>query len=291
MPSLLYQAPPPLKRSLREGSLQIDDDTQIFYQYATQPQATELIILVHGYSEHSDCYLAMMNWYFKQGYHVACFDVRGHGLSSGDRGYIDHFKAYSSDLHQVITTLQQQCRPRDTHCIAHSNGGLMLCYYLLTHDKAHHFKRVVLSAPYLGTNPNVLPIQPIQWLMRRLLSVYRKLAIPTKSDGNKLTHDSTIIKKISADKKRLQTTSIAWYCAAKEAQEIVIKRAKYWPNSALLMITAEQDALADNDKLHQFFELIPIAQKQSFTPPNTFHELLNEVNREQIYQRILDWIK
>ena len=291
MPSLLYQPSQRLKRALREDTLHTDDTTEIYYQYAKQNQNAEIIVFIHGYSEHSDCYLSVMSYFFNQGYHVAALDIRGHGLSSGRRGYIEHFKAYSSDLHQVLTVLQQQCQPKSINLIAHSNGGLLTSYYLLTHEKAHPIHRVVLSAPYLGTHPKLLPIQPIQWTLRQLAKLYPTLSIPKKTKKIQLTHDESILKKIAADKKRLNATSVAWFLAAKEAQDTVFKRAKHWPNIPALIIIAENDVLADNSKTQQFFEIISSKGKMTLTPPDAYHEVLNESDRVSTYELILDWIK
>ncbi len=290
MPSLNYPASAELKRSLYESTLQIDDTTEIYYQYAKQSKSAELIVFIHGYSEHSDCYLSVMSWFFQRGYHVACFDVRGHGLSSGRRGFIEHFKAYSRDLHQVLTAIQQQCQPRGINLLAHSNGGLLTCYYLLTHEKAHNLQRVILSAPYLGSHPKLLPIKPIQWAITQAVRFHPTLQLPNKSKGIKLTHDQHMIEKIAADKKRLNATSIAWFLAAKEAHETVLKCAKHWPEIPVLIVMAENDVLADNLKTQQFFDAIPHPNKQCITLPNAYHEVLNETNRETTYQEILDWI-
>ncbi len=290
MPSFIYPATAELKRALRESTLQTDDDTEIYYQYAKQPNNAELIIFIHGYSEHSDCYLSIMSWFFQRGYHVASFDVRGHGLSSGERGFITHFKTYSSDLHQVITAIQQQCQSRTINLLAHSNGGLLTCYYLLTHEKAHHPQRLILSAPYLGTHPKILPIKPLQWFLTQATKLYPKLLLPKKAKHVNLTHDESIMKKIAADKKRLNATSILWFLAAKEAQDTVFKCAKHWPNIPVLMITAENDVLADNQKIQQFFDTIPSPGKLTIAPPGAYHEVLNELDRETTYQHILDWL-
>ena len=291
MPSSIYPATAELKRALRESTLQTDDDTEIYYQYAKQSNNAELILFIHGYSEHSDCYLSIMSWFFQRGYHVASFDVRGHGLSSGERGFITHFKTYSSDLHQVITAIQQQCQSRTINLLAHSNGGLMACYYLLTHKKAHQPQRLILSAPYLGTHPNILPIKPLQWLLTQATKLYPKLSLPKKTKHINLTHDESMMKKITADKKRLKATSISWFLAAKDAQDTVFKCAKHWPNIPILMIMAENDALADNQKIQQFFETITSHGKHAISPPNAYHEVLNEADRLTTYENILNWIQ
>ena len=62
-----------------------------------------------------------------------------------------------------------------------------------------------------------------------------------------------MMKKIIADKKRLKATSISWFLAAKDAQDTVFKCAKHWPNIPILMIMAENDVLADNQKKPTIF--------------------------------------
>ena len=167
----------------------------------------------------------------------------------------------------------------------------MACYYLLTHEKAHQPQRLILSAPYLGTHPKILPIKPLQWLLTQATKLYPKLSLPKKAKHVDLTHDENIMKKIAADKKRLNATSVAWFLAAKDAQETVFKCAKHWPNIPILMIMAENDVLADNQKIQQFFETITSHGKHAISPPNAYHEVLNEADRLTTYENILNWIQ
>lgn len=82
-----------------EAIIKTSDGQRLLYKYATQKKPSSLLIFIHGYSDHSGSLDRVMRWFFDMGYHVATFDVRGHGKSSARRGYVDHYDYYSNDLH------------------------------------------------------------------------------------------------------------------------------------------------------------------------------------------------
>src|SRR5688572_6506235 len=60
------------------------------HRFSVQPDGLTLarLVIVHGYGEHSARYGEFMRWMAGRG--VACysFDFRGHGRSSGRRGFV-----------------------------------------------------------------------------------------------------------------------------------------------------------------------------------------------------------
>jgi hypothetical protein len=64
------------------------------------PKAT--VIIVHGYLDHSGLYGRLIRWSLEQNYNVICFDLPGHGLSSGEPANIDSFATYTHIFRQVI---------------------------------------------------------------------------------------------------------------------------------------------------------------------------------------------
>lgn len=69
-----------------------------------QPQQDKgkTLIVLHGYFDHSGLFGKLIRWGLEQGYQVHCFDLPGHGLSSGEAGAIGHFDQYSHILATII---------------------------------------------------------------------------------------------------------------------------------------------------------------------------------------------
>ena len=143
--------------AIEHDYLLLPDQTRLFYRIAKQNTAAPLLFFVHGYSDHSGSFTRIMTWFYQQGYHVGSFDVRGHGKSSGDRGYIDHYDTYSHDFHAILSHIKECCNPTQINLIAHSNGGLITTYYQLTHPTPIYMHHIVLCAPYLGLHTHSTP--------------------------------------------------------------------------------------------------------------------------------------
>src|SRR5258705_13765516 len=55
-------------------------------------------VMVHGYAEHIGRYREVAHVLAADGWGVLGFDQRGHGRSTGRRGYVEHFTDYLDDL-------------------------------------------------------------------------------------------------------------------------------------------------------------------------------------------------
>jgi alpha-beta hydrolase superfamily lysophospholipase len=123
---------------------------QLVVQVLRQPQAAQVMLLVHGYLDHIGLYGHMIRYALERGYSVVAFDLPGHGLSSGERVVIDDF----SDYCHAIENVRMQCSflPGRWRVIAQSTGGAAVLEYMLRHPQ--DFDRVVMLAPL---------VRPVGW--------------------------------------------------------------------------------------------------------------------------------
>jgi alpha-beta hydrolase superfamily lysophospholipase len=61
-----------------------------------EPRARMLI--VHGIGEHSGRYEHVGSFFAERGLSVSSFDLRGHGLSTGERVHVESFDEYLDDV-------------------------------------------------------------------------------------------------------------------------------------------------------------------------------------------------
>ena len=108
-------------------------------------QATVLIL--HGYFDHSGIMKHLIRNCLKRQLAVVCFDLPGHGLSSGVTANIDDFSEYAEVLDDVI----RFCRPfipGTISAVGHSAGSAVLFEYLYQHQgEANLPARVIMVAP------------------------------------------------------------------------------------------------------------------------------------------------
>jgi len=119
---------------------------EICCHYFYPEKFSEVVILIHGYLDHTGNSRNLINHPFKHGYAVAAFDLPGHGLSDGDRGVIIDFSDYAECFELFMNTLTfSDCQVKKS-VVAHSTGCSVLIEYLKT-VKVKQYRRIILAAP------------------------------------------------------------------------------------------------------------------------------------------------
>ena len=154
------------------------DKMQIFWRcwLPQDGQPKGIVILCHGLSEHSGRYGAFAASLIKSGFGVYALDHQGHGLSEGDRSYVNRFQDLVQDVLQFTDIVKGQHvqLARRFFLVGHSMGGLIAVHTVLAN--AQQYAGVVLSAPALKPDPKTAT--PFIKAVARVLSyVFPKLAL------------------------------------------------------------------------------------------------------------------
>jgi lysophospholipase len=131
---------------------------------------------------------------------VVAFDWRGQGLSDRtlpdrEKGHIDSFETYVSDLRLFLDTVMAPEAPRPILALCHSMGGHIFLRFLARHGSAP-FAAAVLTAPMTGLRQEGL-LRTVLRLSPPLPAIERRYifgagpfaAARHKFAGNVLTHD------------------------------------------------------------------------------------------------------
>lgn len=113
---------------------------------ADDPQ--RLVVLVHGYGEHSGRYDHVARALVARGSEVVGPDHVGHGRTGGEPAVVEDFEAVVDDLHEVV------CQTRGdlpVVMVGHSMGGLIATRYAQRHRE--ELAGLVLSGPAVGLGP------------------------------------------------------------------------------------------------------------------------------------------
>ena len=168
-----------------------------------QPDATDTLLLVHGYLDHVGLFTHLIRFGLERGYNVLAFDLPGHGLSSGQQAGIDDFSHYSAAIRDVrnASSLDQQ----PMRVIAQSTGGAALV------DLASHgpwpFEQTVLLAPL---------VRPANWWQVRLMHTlaHRFIdGVPRKFAEN--STDLNFLEFIQRDPMQSTRIQVSWVGALK----------------------------------------------------------------------------
>src|SRR5687768_12588636 len=88
---------------------------------AEKPKA--IVCLVHGHGEHIGRYRHVGEALAKAGYMLLAFDLRGHGLSGGQRGHAPSYESLLDDIADFLSDAKRRYPDVPVFLYGHSMGG------------------------------------------------------------------------------------------------------------------------------------------------------------------------
>lgn len=251
------------------------------------------VVVVHGYGEHSGRYAALVDRLLAAGYGVSLFDLRGHGLSPGPRGYVRAFEDYLDDLGRFMARERAHYTERPTFLLGHSMGALIAAHWscLDPASSARHgvaqFAGLILSGAPLKINERIHP-----WL-QRLSGPIGFLAprLPTvRLDERALSRDVAVVEQFRDDPLtfhgRMPARTGAEIVRASKRIGGLIERLTV----PVLLMHGTADRLADPEGSRLGRERAASSDKTLKLYPGLYHEIFNEPEREQVFDDLVSWL-
>lgn len=253
----------------------------LFYQSWTSPKARATLVLTHGIAEHSEAYHELAVDLVPRGWDLYAFDLRGHGRSDGRRGYIDDFNRFHRDLDKFVRYLRSgplKGSKLPMIMVGHSMGGLITLRYLIEQGEAAPAVACVLSSPALGIS---MPIPPLkEFAASALMKFLPQVTLPNDIPYDKLTHIETRWKKYETDVLRHDKISPAMYFGMLDGFEKVNAGAERL-QMPTLVIAAGDERIVSRPAIEAFFLKIGAEKKKLIIYENSYHEVLNDIERDR----------
>lgn len=258
---------------------------ELFAQCWLPPSSPRgLVVLVHGFGEHSDRYRHLVAALLKGGYAVYGFDHRGHGRSPGKRGHTDRFSDFIEDVQQVVLRSKADYPDLPLFLFGHSVGGLVALQYALLHPQG--LAGVIASAPLLA-KPNISPlVLTVAGLLSRLIPTF---ALDTRLDPSTISRDPAEVQRYKSDPLVHSKTSARAGAEGMAALEWVQAHAGEL-RVPLLLYHGAGDRLVPIEGSRSFFANAGSADKTFHELPGAFHESHNDLEREALFQIIVAWL-
>lgn len=262
------------------------DGRRLFFRHVQPAEYRGVIMLLHGYREHSGRYLETIRRFAERGYAVFCPDHRGFGRSEHIAGDIESIEAVSKDI-AILTTLAKQSCPGDsTIIVGHSLGGLLALYQLLNHHDEYDL--AVLSGPA------VLPPPGTNALLSAIAGLVARFApqLPVQEiDLTRATRDDAMIARDDAD-----TTLYRGRVRARTGNE-VLKTQRHVLESIeqislpILLLHGSDDRIIDPKASEIVYEGVRSKEKERIVFPGLYHEVFNEPERDKVFKTVFSWIE
>ena len=271
------------KRS--EGFFEGYQDAKLFFQVWDPPAAANgLLVITHGHGEHSEAYHRLIKALEPLGYRILAWDLRGHGRSSGQRGYVASFLDYVRDFeafHNQVVLKQKDEFPEPVF-FAHSMGALVQLKALSSMMNGTQ-RTQILTSPFLGLALEVP--QAKQIAAKFLQTLLPRVTLHNEINPVDLSRDLDVQNEYSRDFLRHRKISSAAYLGALESAESVLVKPDIWQGRMLILL-AEQDPVVNTRVNLQFVEGLRRAQKTHHVFERRKHELVNDLGREEVFEKI-----
>jgi alpha-beta hydrolase superfamily lysophospholipase len=264
---------------------QSGDGTQLHERVWPRSEPLAHVVIVHGYGEHIGRYDETARVLNDANFSVSGFDLRGHGQSSGARGFCRRFDEYIDDLDAAVARAQKKV---PLFLLGHSFGGLIAPHYALR--KPASLTGLVLTSPFWRI---ALAVPTAKALAGKIASrLYPGLALPTGFRGADVSRDPDVIAAYDADPLNNKVATARWFTEATQAQEALVARA---PSLSLpiLILAGEADRLADAKFVPTVFAKLGGKDKTLRMLAGQFHEVLNEPppDRQRTQKEIVEWLR
>lgn len=241
---------------------------RIFVRNWTNPDATFVVLLVHGYGEHAGRYAHVAEALLGIGATVYAPDHHAHGRSAGTPALVEDGEVLVTDAHTVADRARADHPGLPLVVIGHSMGGVVATRFVQRYPG--EATALVLSGPVIGGNPAfsmLLDMDPIPEIPIDPATLSRDPAVGAAYAADPLVYHGPF------HKETLQTLV--------EAVE-TIAAADDLGDLPTLWIHGTDDQLVPYDVTKATIDKIGGTKLEHVAYEGAAHEVFNETNRDEV---------
>ena len=249
----------------------------IFYRkWEPSAECKRIILLVHGYAEHGGRYAHVAERLGATGSAVYAPDHIGHGKSDGERASIRDFEHVVDDLRSLVEIAIDEFGEKPVIMIGHSMGGLLTARY------AERYPDSLAGVGFLGA-----VLGDWNWA-REVLAAPELPKEP--SDPSGMSRDSDTVRSYAEDplvyhggykRELLEAEVVALDRFNEEIDRLTMP---------VLFLHGDADPFVPAQTSAQAVERMPARIKRAKIYPGAKHELVNELNREEVIAEIESFV-
>lgn len=299
----------------KELNLQVTNEIILkgyIYEPVTEPKA--IIQICHGMAEHIDRYDHFMNFLCDKGYIVIGYDQRGHGKTAGsveNCGYMDdsnNIDVLVQDIHKVVRFAKNAYPDKNIYLFGHSMGSFVSQRFVELYD--NEINGLILSGSSFNDGfiikiGNLLASlitklkgrRHISKLINNLsLGSYNKKFEPAKTEVDWLSRDEENNIKYINDEYCGMIFSVSYFKDLTSTFSLIAKDLELINDDLPIYIMS-----GDNDPVGNFgkgttllfnkLQGVGIRDLTLKLYKDGRHEMLNEINKEEVYNNIIEWLE
>lgn len=266
------------------GTVESADGTRLAYRAWPKPGSIALAV-VHGLGEHAGRYARFAEGMARHGMGTYALDLRGHGISPGQRGHVDSWSQWTDDVAAFVSHVES-IAAAEVVPVGHSFGGVTLLSTVLA-GKLPETRRFVVSSPALKLKLAVpgwkLTFGPIA------SKVVPRLALANEVDPKSVSRIPEVVDAYRNDPLVHNKISTRLGAEWQDATRVVMSRAGEI-RIPFLILAGTADALIDPAGSRELHEQTKSTSDLRMLE-GRFHEPFNDIGSEEVFQLIADWLR
>lgn len=253
---------------------------------AWRPRETPkaVVVGVHGFAEHSGRYEHFGAYLAEKGFSLYMYDLRGHGLSKSERGYVESFNDFVRDTISFISYVKEEARVPRVFLFGHSMGGLIAVH--VAGALGEELRGLVTSGAALEVRTT--------FTQRMLLSVLgtfsprKRLPLPVSTEC--LTHDEEVAKRYLSDPLVFKDPTVRLLVEFGRGVSQAWRSVESIKCPALVL-HGKEDCLVPPSASQRLYEKLRVADKTLKLYEGLKHEILNEPQWRMVADDIARWLE
>ncbi len=272
-----------------------------------------IVQISHGMAEHKERYFDFMEYLANQGYVTIINDHRGHGKSIKEKEDLGFFYDNSSeyiveDLHQITLYIKELYPNKEMILFGHSMGSMVVRKYIKKYDKDID-KLIVCGSPsknpFAGLAIFITKIMKIfkgdkyrsNFIQNLAFGSYNKNIKNAKSKNSWICSNNETVESYDKDELCGFIFTLNGFENLFRLMKEIYQKDGWTLNKKdlpILFIAGSNDpVIIDEEKWNEsqeFLKKIGYSNVTGKLYKNLRHEILNEKNKQQIYEDIINFI-
>ncbi len=275
-----------------------------------------IVQIVHGISEYIDRYDGAARFLAERGFIVVGDDHLGHGRTASgpeESGFFAEQKGWhtvAADVHQLRTLTGEKYPDLPYFLLGHSMGSFLARTCLID------WPGTISGAIISGTGQEPAAVVTAGWHLANVIcktsgarthsdliekiafGAYNKGFAPARTRADWISRDEDVVNAYIADPLCDFMPTAGMFRDMMEGLRYIAKKsnlAKMDPTTPILFISGDKDPVGQNGKtvrkVVEFFHTAGCKDTVVHLYPGGRHEMLNEINREEVYADVLSWLE
>jgi alpha-beta hydrolase superfamily lysophospholipase len=248
---------------------------------STQPRA--VVVICHGVNSHGGQYLWSGEQLSAAGHVVYALDMRGRGKSEGDRFFVENVADYVNNVADVMKLAKSRDPGLKVFLLGHSAGGVVSCTYALDHQ-AELAGLICESFAYRVPAPGFALA-----IIKGLGKIAPRLPV-LKLKNEDFSRDPKAVQALNADPLTHNETQPAATVAAllRATDRMTAEFSKITLPVFIMHGTKDKATVPAGSQF--FHDHAGSKDKTLRLYDDHFHDLLNDIGKEQVMADIKAWI-